>query len=147
LSDLLAALVASQWERLERITSERRRRFERYQGAFAPLAASGDATLPVVPPGCEPAYHIYFLRFATPAVRHAAAPFIRGRGIEASSHYVPLHLSAYAQRELGGRAGDCPVTEHAAERLLRLPLYPSLAADDQDRVVDAVFAFFKRSAR
>jgi dTDP-4-amino-4,6-dideoxygalactose transaminase len=147
LSDLLAALVAPQWERLERITAERRRRFERYQAAFAPLAASGEVTLPVIPTGCDPAYHIYFLRLATPAVRDAAAASIRARGIEASSHYVPLHLSAYARRELGGRAGDCPVTEHAADRLLRLPLYPALDAGDQDRVVDAVFAFFKRPAR
>ena len=62
-----------------------------------------------------------------------------------ASHFVPLHLSTYAQRELGTRAGDCPVTERAADTLLRLPLYPSLAAADQQRVIDAVFAFFGRA--
>jgi dTDP-4-amino-4,6-dideoxygalactose transaminase len=144
LSDLLAALVASQWQRLDRITADRRGRFEFYQTAFAPLAASGDLSLPVVPVDCEPAYHIYFVRFATAAARDAAMAFVRARGIEASSHFVPLHLSPYAKRWLGGRAGDCPVTENAADRLLRLPLYPALAADDQRRVVDAVFAFFGR---
>jgi dTDP-4-amino-4,6-dideoxygalactose transaminase len=69
---------------------------------------------------------------------------MRARGIEASSHFVPLHLSSYAQRELGGRAGQCPVTEQAADRLLRLPLYPGLTSDDQRSVVDAVFGFFGR---
>jgi dTDP-4-amino-4,6-dideoxygalactose transaminase len=142
LSDLLAALIASQWQRLDRIVSERRARFEAYQAAFAPLIASGDLTLPVVPPECQPAYHIYFVRFATHAARDGAMAFLRGRGIEASSHYVPLHLSAYARRELGGRLGDCPVTEHAADRLLRLPLYPALAAGDQRHVIEALFAFF-----
>jgi dTDP-4-amino-4,6-dideoxygalactose transaminase len=144
LSEPLAALVASQWARLDRITAARRRAFDAYQVAFAPLAASGDVTLPSIPPGCEPAYHIYYLRFASAAVRNAAASFVRGRGIEASSHFVPLHLSSYAQRELGTRAGECPVTEQAADTLLRLPLYPSLAPDDQRQVVDAVCAFLGR---
>jgi len=141
LSEPLAALVASQWQRMDRITEARRRVFEAYQRAFAPLAASGDVIVPSIPAGCEPAYHIYYLRFATLAARNAAATFLRARGIEASSHFVPLHLSGYARRELGTRAGQCPVTERAADTLLRLPLYPSLAADDQRIVIGAVFAF------
>jgi dTDP-4-amino-4,6-dideoxygalactose transaminase len=144
LSEPLAALVASQWERIDRITAARRRVFEEYQRAFAPLAASGDVRLPSIAPGCEPAYHIYYLRFANSEVRNAAAAFVRGRGIEASSHFVPLHLSSYARRELGTRAGDCPITEQAADTLLRLPLYPSLSPDDQRLVIDAVWAFLGR---
>jgi dTDP-4-amino-4,6-dideoxygalactose transaminase len=141
LSDALAALVASQWRRMDRIVGARQRIFESYQRAFAPLAASGDVILPSIPDGCEPAYHIYYLRFASVAARDAAAAFLRARGIEASSHFVPLHLSSYAQRELGTRPGECPITERAANTLLRLPLYPSLARADQGLVIDAVFAF------
>jgi dTDP-4-amino-4,6-dideoxygalactose transaminase len=144
LSEPLAALVASQWQRMDRIVEERRRRFEIYQHAFAPLAASGDVTRPIVPPDCEPAFHIYYLRFDTAAARDAAMGLLRARGIEASSHFVPLHLSTYARRELGGRAGDCPITEQAADRLLRLPLYPALMADEQQAVIAAVFACFGR---
>src|SRR5438105_7710792 len=146
LSEPLAALVVSQWQRMDRIVEGRRRRFDRYQAAFAPLVASGDLTCPSIPPECEPAFHIYHVRFGTPSARDAAMSLLRGRGIEASSHFVPLHLSGYAKRELGTRAGDCPVTEQAADRLLRLPLYPDLAPDDQQAVVDAVFAFFGRRA-
>ena len=146
LSEPLAALVSSQWRRMDQIVSARRRLFETYQRAFAPLAAAGDVILPTVPPGCEPAYHIYYLRFATRADRDAATSSVRAHGIEVSSHFVALHLSAYARRELGTGAGDCPVTERAADTLLRLPLYPSLAAADQQRVIDAIFAFFGRSS-
>jgi dTDP-4-amino-4,6-dideoxygalactose transaminase len=145
LSEPLAALVLSQWRRMDQIVSARRRLFETYQRVFATLAAVGDVILPTIPPRCEPAYHIYYLRFATAAARNSATAFLRADGIEASSHFVPLHLSAYAQRELGTGAGDCPVTERAADTLLRLPLYPSLAAADQQRVIEAVFAFFGRS--
>jgi dTDP-4-amino-4,6-dideoxygalactose transaminase len=144
LSEPLAALVVSQWLRMEAVRDERRRRFDIYQRAFEPLAVSGEVARPVIPPECDPAFHIYYLRFATAAARDAAMALLRGRGIEASSHFVPLHLSAYARRELGARPGACPVTEQMADRLLRLPLYPALTADEQRAVVDAVFACFGR---
>jgi dTDP-4-amino-4,6-dideoxygalactose transaminase len=146
MSDLLAALVASQWRRLAAITAARAERFDRYQSAFAPLAADGLLTCPTVPPACEPAFHIYYLLTETAAARDQLAAFLRQRGIEASSHYVPLHASPYAQRQLGTRPGMLPVTERVAERLLRLPLYPSLTHDDHQLIVDAVFAFFGRRA-
>ena len=40
-------------------------------------------------------------------------------------HYLPLHLSDMRKR-LGGKPGDCPVTEDISERLLRLPFYNQL---------------------
>jgi dTDP-4-amino-4,6-dideoxygalactose transaminase len=147
MSDVLAALVLAQWNRIDAITSARRERFDRYQQAFAPLAAAGHVTRPTVPDGCEPAYHIYYLLADTKATRDGLVAWVRERGIEASSHFVPLHLSPYAAHVLGTRPGLCPVTENVADRLARLPLYPALSPIDQQTVVDAVSAFFGRSGR
>src|SRR5262249_50335734 len=88
LSEPLAALVASQWHRMERVVDARQRRFDLYQAAFASLVASGDLICPSIPRDCEPAYHVYYVRFATPAARDAAMAGLRGQGIEASSHFV-----------------------------------------------------------
>lgn len=55
-------------------------------------------------------------------------------------HYLPLHLSPMGRR-FGGRPGACPVTEDISDRLLRLPFYNSLAASDQDQVIEAVRSF------
>ena len=44
-------------------------------------------------------------------------------------------------RLFGGRAGQCPVTEDVADRLVRLPVYFDLSAADQARVVEALGAF------
>ena len=54
-------------------------------------------------------------------------------------HYLPLHLSDKG-REYGGHAGQCPVTEDVSDRLVRLPLYLDLGAD-QARVIAAVTSF------
>jgi dTDP-4-amino-4,6-dideoxygalactose transaminase len=43
--------------------------------------------------------------------------------------------------KLGGKPGDCPVTERVSDRLLRLPFFNDLSPDDQARVIDAVVSF------
>jgi dTDP-4-amino-4,6-dideoxygalactose transaminase len=61
-------------------------------------------------------------------------------GILAVFHYLPLHLSEMGRR-LGGRPGDCPVTEDIADRLLRLPLSNGLTETEQGEVIAAVHGF------
>lgn len=144
MSDLLAALVAAQWRRLDAITAARGARFDTYQASFAPLADEGVVRRPSVPTACKPAYHIFYLLTDTVELRNKLASFLRQRGMEASSHYVPLHLSPFAQRTWNTRPGMLPVTEQTAERLLRLPLYPGLTRPEQQSVIDAVYEFFGR---
>jgi dTDP-4-amino-4,6-dideoxygalactose transaminase len=65
---------------------------------------------------------------------------LRGRGILAVFHYLPLHLSAMGRRH-GGRDGQCPVTEDVADRLLRLPFYTALTEAEQAEVIEVVRGF------
>ena len=81
--------------------------------------------------------------------RQALIAHLRGRGILGVFHYLPLHLSEMGHK-LGGKAGDCPVSERVSERLLRLPFYFDLSEADQGSVIEAVRAFDSakfRSAR
>jgi dTDP-4-amino-4,6-dideoxygalactose transaminase len=55
-------------------------------------------------------------------------------------HYLPLHLSEMGQR-LGGKPGDCPVTEDLSDRVLRLPLYNDLGETEQAYVIESLHAF------
>ena len=72
--------------------------------------------------------------------RQGLIAHLRERGILSVFHYLPLHLSEMGQR-LGGRAGDCPVTEDVSDRLVRLPFYYSLSDEDQQRVIEAVLEY------
>ncbi len=44
-------------------------------------------------------------------------------------------------RSLGGRPGQCPVSERAGDCLVRLPFYNDLAPPDQDAVIEAIREF------
>jgi dTDP-4-amino-4,6-dideoxygalactose transaminase len=136
-SDLLAAFLCAQLEAWEAIQETRRRIWNRYAEALAGWAAERGVRLPVVPPGCEPAWHLFYLVMPTPEDRQALIAHLKARGILSVFHYVPLHLAPMG-RQLGGREGDCPVTEHVSERLVRLPFFNSLTAEEQERVIEGV---------
>jgi dTDP-4-amino-4,6-dideoxygalactose transaminase len=57
-------------------------------------------------------------------------------------HYVPLHTSPMGRR-FGYRPGDLPITENLASRLLRLPLFYELSADEQEHVIKSIMNFFQ----
>jgi dTDP-4-amino-4,6-dideoxygalactose transaminase len=44
-------------------------------------------------------------------------------------------------RSLGGRPGQCPVSERAGDCLVRLPFYNELTPVDQDAVIEAICKF------
>lgn len=140
-SDLLAAFLLAQLERADEITAARRRIFETYRAALAPLEKSGLLRLPVIPEHCGANAHLFHLLLETGTDRDRLLAFLKERGILAVFHYLPLHKSPMARR-LGLADQSLPVTESVSARLVRLPFYFGLAPDDQAAVIRGVFAFF-----
>ena len=141
LSDLLAALLRAQLEYVDEITAQRRRVYEVYLDALRPLAARGLVTLPTIPPGCQSNYHMFYLLTASLSSRTDLIDHLRASGIVAPFHYVPLHTSAMGMR-LGYEPGTLPVTESISDRLVRLPIYPSLSSATAAEVASSVCSFF-----
>ena len=140
LSDLLAAILWGQLQRADNINSRRVEIWNRYHRELAAWANKYGVLRPFVPAGCEHVGHVYHLRFQTGNQRTRFIDHMKQRDISCVFHYQPLHVSPVGQR-FGGYAGQCPVSEHAGETLVRLPLYNTLSDADQDRVIEAVNEF------
>jgi dTDP-4-amino-4,6-dideoxygalactose transaminase len=96
--------------------------------------------LPVVPPECESHYRSFHILLGSGRVRDGLMAYLKRHGVSAVFHFVPLHLSPMGRR-FGYRAGDLPLTEDLAGRILRLPSFGTITAAQQDRVVDLVTAY------
>lgn len=140
--DLTGALLCSQLDKMDSIRRRREQIYLRYTQELAPLRDRGLITLPTIPSGVQSNHHIFWMLLRDERMRNRAISFFRERGIGTAFHYLPLHLSPVG-RTLGGSPGDCPVTESVSERLLRLPIYPSLTADEQSQIIAALFEFMK----
>ncbi len=142
MSDVLAAFLYGQLEVWRAVQAKRRAIWERYRAGLADLAAGQGLGLPVIPPHCEQAYHLFYLMTRDLAERTALIAHLRARSIHAVFHYVPLHLSVMGAR-FGGRAGQCGVAENAADRVLRLPFFNDLSEADQTRVIEEIHRFYR----
>ncbi len=139
-SDILAAYLLAQLEEAGEIQARRRRVWEFYFEHLRDWAAATGVQLPFVPAHCEQPYHMFYLLLPTMQHRDDLLVFLRRHAVHSVFHYLPLHLSPQG-RARGGAEGDCPVTENVSGRLLRLPFFNHLSADDQMRVVEALRAF------
>jgi len=139
-TDILAAFLYAQLEARDSIQDKRRRIWERYARELPAWARGLGIRLPSVPAHCEQPYHLFFLITASLDQRTRLIAHLKERGVLAVFHYLPLHLSEMGQR-LGGKPGDCPVTEDLSDRLVRLPLYNDLGEADQAYVIESLHAF------
>jgi dTDP-4-amino-4,6-dideoxygalactose transaminase len=136
LSDLLAAVLDAQLDKMDRIHAARGRVAAAYRERLGPWAERHGVALPTQDDERRTNHHIFYLLFPTGALRDRALSAMRAEGVMATFHYVPLHSSPHG-RALGHQ-GALPVTDGVAARLLRLPLHPRLSDEDVTRVVDAV---------
>ncbi len=146
-SDLLAAVILAQLDRMEQIHRLRQAVWQRYQHGLHDLACHGDIILPYIQPEAEMNWHIYAFRVSDPERRDLVLDELKRRGIGATFHFVPLHSAPYARARWGYRAEDLPVTERVAASLIRLPIYPDLTVEDQEYIIESIYDIFASSSR
>ena len=141
-SELNAAYLWAQLEMADEINEDRLSSWKSYYDAFTDLEKKGLVTLPTVSEGCVHNAHMFYLKCRDLEERTRLIAFLKARDILAVFHYVPLH-SAPAGLRFGRFSGEDVYTTRESDRLVRLPLYYGLTADDQAKVIRAVRDFYR----
>jgi dTDP-4-amino-4,6-dideoxygalactose transaminase len=139
-SDMLAAYLYAQLEVRDQIQAKRQQVWEYYHKHLQDWVQENGIRYPIVPDHCDQAYHMFYLLMPSLEKRQAFIAHLKAQDIISTFHYLPLHLSEVG-RKLGGKEGDCPVTEDISDRLVRLPFYNDLTEADLARVVAAIKEF------
>lgn len=139
-SELIAALLLAQLESADKIQSKRRFIWETYQQELGNWALDHGIGLPYVPDYCEQPWHMFYLLMPSLDARTRFIQWMKSKDILCVFHYLPLHLSEMGMK-LGGKQGDCPVTEDISDRLVRLPLFYDLTEAELTRVLDVAKIF------
>ncbi len=143
LSDILAAVLQSQLEKLDEIQSRRRHFHNMYASGLRDLELQGKLRLPNIPASCDSNYHMFFVILPDEQQRNRLMVKLREFKIETAFHYVPLHSSPFARSMPGMQQVSLPITERLSASLLRLPLYPGLVDSDVESVIEKVSVILK----
>lgn len=127
MTDMQAALGASQLARLDGFLGRRRELARRYGRLLADLPLA----LPVE--DMDSAWHLYSVRLHDAQRRREVFDGLRGAGIGVNVHYIPVHLQP-DYRRLGFRPGDMPESEAWYAGCISLPLHARLTDAEQDYI-------------
>lgn len=133
MTDIQAALGLSQMTRLNSYIAQRHQLAARYDEAFVDL--------PVIRPWQHPdvfsSYHLYPIRIPqsdTGKTQRQVYDALMSDGFNVNVHYIPVYRQPYYER-MGFKSGYCPAAESYYTETISLPIFPSLATTDQDRVI------------
>ena len=137
MTDLQAAIGVVQLGRLPGILAERRSVAARYDRL---LAGVPGLTLPVEPPGRRHVYQSYVVMLDSPVERDRLALQLGAAGITSRPGTHAVHALEYYSSKYRLGSDDLPVAWRADRQSLTLPVYPGMAEDDQDYVVQQIRA-------
>lgn len=140
ISELTAALGASQLERLPQLLAARAQIAEWYTEALTPL----DQDL-ILPPSEKPhatrSWFVYVVQLSdkyTPNARDLLKQALHAQGIGSAPYFPCIHLQPYYRRRFGYQMGDFPIAEKVSRRSLALPFFPQLSLCEIERIAKTI---------
>ena len=149
MTDIQAALGCSQFKRIETNLIDRNKIASRYTQELSKLDF---LTLPpqigykVLEVGTEKAedihsYHLYTIQTASKELRKPLYEYLHSKGVMVQIHYLPVTLQPYYKEHFGTKEGDCPHAEDYYSKVISIPMYHNMKADDLEYVISTIKEF------
>lgn len=137
MTDIQAALLISQLDKLPAFSKRRKEIVKRYDEAFANIP---QIFVQKEIPESDTTRHLYILRLNLDKLTIDRKRFYEAmlaENIVCNVHYIPVYTFPYYEK-LGYKKGLCPEAEKLYEEILSLPLYYAMTDEDVEDVIKAV---------
>ncbi len=134
LSNLNIGLLRSQLKRLGELNDMRRSNAKYLTDLLKEISF---VETPDIGEGNDHIFHLYTIKLKPGSLnmsRDEVVETLIKEGIGVGVYYRPVHLFSYFREHYGYRAGDLPITEDVANRLITLPMYPQLDKADLEKI-------------
>ena len=138
ITDIQCALGLSQLAKIESFVTKRRDIAKKYERA---LAALDEIETISENEGQFNSYHLFVIKTKDQETRFKLFNYLKNNGIVCQVHYLPVYFHPYYQK-LGYEKSICPQAEKFYERIISIPIYPSLKEEEQDFIIKKIKEFF-----
>ncbi len=139
-SEVTAAFLYAQVENLEEIQTRRKEIWEKYFNELKELEVSKGIRLPFIPKYASNNAHLFYIVCNSFEERTALIDFLKVNHILAVFHYLSLYKSPFYRDKYQGK--ELENSEKYTNRLVRLPLYFELIAEQQEKVITLIKEFY-----
>ncbi len=137
MTDIQAALISSQLDKLPAFKQRRAEIVKRYDEAFEDMP---EIIVQKEIPESDTARHLYIIQINTEALKCDRRQFfdaLKGENVCCNVHYIPVYYFPDYQR-LGYKKGLCPNAEKLYENIISIPLFYGMSDADVDSVIKAI---------
>lgn len=137
ITDMQAALIISQLDKLPMFSARRKEIVKRYDEAVRKMP---ELFVQREIPESDTTRHLYILRIVPEKLKINRRQFfdaLAAENVHCNVHYIPTYYFPYYEK-LGYRRGLCPHAEKLYEEILSLPLYYAMSDEDVESVIEAV---------
>lgn len=135
LPSINAALVLSQFKKFNRIIQMRREKAAYYTKKLSKIK---DIRTPVESKGEYHVYQLYTIELPDKKTRDHLQQHLTKAGIMTKVYFEPIHLKTFYIKEFNYKKSDLPTTEEMAEKVITLPLYPTLTKKEMDYIISVI---------
>lgn len=135
-SDLLAAFLLAQLEKLDDIQNKRIDIWNTYHEGLQTLEKNGIITLPLIPSFATNNGHMFYINFLSNESRSNLIQHLKKKGIMSVFHYLGLHSSDYYKDKHDGR--ELNNSDKYEKQLLRLPFFYELSNNDLSKIINII---------
>lgn len=137
MTDIQAALISSQLNKLDAFSKRRKEIVARYNEAFSKMP---EIVVQEEIPESDTTRHLYILRIRPDKLKIGRKEFFEAMAAEnigCNVHYIPVYWHPFYE-SLGYKKGECPKAEKLYWEMMSLPLFYSMTDGDVTDVIAAV---------
>ena len=137
MTDIQAALIISQLDKLPMFRARRKEIVKRYNEAFGKMP---ELFVQREIPESDTTRHLYILRIVPEKLKIDRRQFfdaLAAENVHGNVHYIPVYYFPYYEK-MGYKRGLCPNAEKLYEEIISLPLYYGMSDEDTESVIEAV---------
>lgn len=139
MSSMTAALGISQFNKLEKLISQRRKNANYLNSRLRKnlkIEVSGEYK------NHKSVYQLYTIRLGSKKIRNNLMKYLTKKGIMSKIFFDPVHLTKFYSVN-HDRKNILPITEKISDSILTLPLFPGLKKEEMNYICDCIDEFFE----
>lgn len=138
MTDIAASMGIHQLRKVNLFRDRREYIAQRYTDAFSKI--DGIAT-PFIKDNIQHSWHLYIIKLDIDNLLISRNDFmneLKKNKINTSVHFKPLHMFSYFKNKYGYKNADFPNASFLFDRIVSLPIYPSMTEEDIKYVIDTI---------
>lgn len=137
ITDIQAALLSSQLDKLEMFAQKRKQLVKKYDEAFSKIP---EIVIQEEISESDTVRHLYIIQLNLEMLkvnRQTIFNALQAEGLGVNVHYIPVYTFPFYKR-LGYQKGICPNAERLYERIISIPLHYGITNEIQEKIIEAI---------